>query len=44
MQKAEKDQVEYISMAQEDQGTVLQDAGGQGILEQIWSWFQQLLS
>ena len=43
MQKAEKDQVEYISMAQEDQGTVLQDAGGQGILDQIWNWFQQLL-
>ena len=43
MRKAEKSQVEYISTAQGDEGTVLQSVGEQSILDQIWNWFRQLL-
>ena len=43
MRKAEKSQVEYISTAQGDEGTVLQSVDEQSILDQIWNWFRQLL-
>lgn len=43
MRKTEKSQVEYISIAQGDEGTVLQSVGEESILDQIWNWFRQLL-
>ena len=43
MRKAEKSQVEYITTAQGDEGTVLQSVGEQSLLDQIWSWLLHLL-
>ena len=43
MRKAEKSQVEYITTAQGDEGTVLQSVGEQSLLDQIWIWLLHLL-
>ena len=44
MRKAENSQIEYISMAEQDEGTVLQSSGEENLFEKIWNWFQQLLA
>ena len=44
MREVESSQVEYFSVSQGDEGVVLQESGPEGILDQIWNWFSQLLN
>ena len=44
MREVESSQVEYFSVSQGDEGVVLQESAPEGILDQIWNWFSQLLN
>lgn len=44
MSKIGKSQVTYITLTEGDQGNVVQDSGGESLLDQILSFFQGLLA
>ena len=43
MHKVGKNQVTYITLTEGDQGTVVQSAGEESLLDKIWGFLQGLL-